>query len=114
MVLSSGGDDPYAYVHVRDEAATAAARSQLGLDGSGTRITVPLASGRPPANARLRRLVGQLVQLRPVLEDPARELWLELPGEPAQLVTLPAPSPIPSGRCSSTTRSRSRRVCARA
>jgi hypothetical protein len=91
----SGGDDPYAYVHVRDEEASAAARAKLGLDGTGTRITVPLASGRPPANARLRRLVGQLVQLRPVLEDPARELWLELPGEPAQLVTLPAPEPDP-------------------
>ena len=87
----SGGDDPYAYVHVRDEEASAAARRELGLDGSGTRITVPLASGRLPANARLRRLVGQLVQLRPVLEDPMRELWLELPGEPAQLVTPPAP-----------------------
>ena len=91
----SGGDDPYAYVHVRDEPASAAARAELGLDSSGTRITVPLAAGRPPANARLRRLVGQLVQLRPVLEDPARELWLELPGEPAQLVTLPAPEPDP-------------------
>jgi hypothetical protein len=89
----SGADDPYAYVHVRDEPASAAARAQLGLDGSGTRITVPLAAGRPPANARLRRLVGQLVQLRPVLEDAARELWLELPGEPAQLVTLPGPEP---------------------
>jgi hypothetical protein len=82
----SGGDDPYAYVHVRDEAAGAGA-------AAGTRITVPLASGRPPANARLRRLVGQLVQLRPVLEDPARQLWLELPGEGAQLVTLPSPEP---------------------
>ena len=91
----SGGDDPYAYVHVRDELASAGAASQIGLDGSGTRITVPLASGRPPAHARLRRLVGQLVQLRPVLEDPARELWLELSGEPAQLVTLPAPEPDP-------------------
>jgi hypothetical protein len=91
----SGGDDPYAYVHVRDEEASPAARRELGLDGSGTRITVPLASGRPPANARLRRLRGQLVQLRPVLEDPSRELWLELPGEPAQLVTLPMPEPDP-------------------
>ena len=89
----SGGDDPYAYVHVRDEEAGAATRRELGLDGSGTRITVPLAATRLPANARLRRLVGQLVQLRPVLEDPMRELWLELPGEPAQLVTLPAPEP---------------------
>jgi hypothetical protein len=82
----SGGDDPYAYVHVRNEPSD---------EPSGTRITVPLAAGRPPANARLRRLVGQLVQLRPVLEDAARQLWLELPGEGAQLVTLPAPEPDP-------------------
>jgi hypothetical protein len=78
---------------VRDEEAGAAARAELGLAQSGTRITVPLAAGTPPANARLRRPVGQLVQLRPVLEDPAREIWLELPGEPAQLVTLPLPEP---------------------
>lgn len=84
----SGGDDPYAYVHVRDEPAPTG-------EPAGTRITVPLAAGRPPANARLRRLVGQLVQLRPVLADPARQLWLELPGEGAQLVTLPAPEPDP-------------------
>jgi hypothetical protein len=83
----SGGDDPYAFVHVRDEAAAL----KPGPGGSGTRITVPLAAGKPPPNARLRRLVGQLVQLRPVLEDPARELWLDLPGESAQLVTAPAP-----------------------
>src|SRR3954471_12600272 len=41
--FASGGDDPYAYVHVRDEAANAATPS-------GTRITVPLAAGRAPAN----------------------------------------------------------------
>jgi hypothetical protein len=82
----SGGDDPYAYVHVRDEPAPVG-------EPSGTRITVPLAAGRPPANARLRRLVGKLVQPRPVLADPARQLCLELPGEGAQLVTLPAPEP---------------------
>ncbi len=86
----SGGDDPYAYVHVRDEPASPHALEQLGFEGPGTRITVPLAAGSPPSNTRLRRLVGQLVQLRPVLEDPARQLWLELPGEGAQLVTPPA------------------------
>jgi hypothetical protein len=83
----SSGDDPYAFVHVRDEEADL----KPGPGGSGTRITVPLAAGKPPANTRLRRLVSQLVQLRPVLEDPTRELWLELPGESAQLVTAPAP-----------------------
>jgi hypothetical protein len=84
----SGGDDPYAYVHVRDEPAPVG-------EPSGTRITVPLAAARPPANARLRRLVAQLVQLRPVLADPSRQLWLELPAEGAQLVTLPALEPDP-------------------
>ena len=43
----SGGDDPYAYVHVRDEEASAAARTELWLEGSGTRITVPLSAARP-------------------------------------------------------------------
>ena len=87
----SGGDDPYAYVHVRDEEASAAARRELGLDGRERGSRCRWRPARLPANARLRRLVGQLVQLRPVLEDPMRELWLELPGEPPQLVTLPAP-----------------------
>jgi hypothetical protein len=83
----SAGDDPYAFVHVRDEEADL----KPGPGGSGTRITVPLATGKRPANARLPRLVSQLVQLRPVLADPTRELWLDLPGESAQLVTAPAP-----------------------
>ena len=82
----SGGDEPYAYAHVRDEPARGPA---------GTRITVPLAERRLPPPARLRRLVAQLVQLRPVLEDPARQLWLELAGEPRQLVTLPVPESDP-------------------
>src|SRR5688500_11385714 len=47
----SAGDDPYGYAHVRDEAATAAARADLGLADGGTRVTVPLAAGAPPANA---------------------------------------------------------------
>jgi hypothetical protein len=49
--FSCGGDDPHTYVRVRDEPAPVG-------EPSGTRITVPLAAGRPPANARLRRLVG--------------------------------------------------------
>jgi hypothetical protein len=91
----AAGDEPYAYVHVRDEPATVPARAALGLDGSGTRVTVPLAARRRPQSGRLRTLVAQLVQLRPVLEDPARELWLSLPGEPTELVTYPQPEPDP-------------------
>ena len=66
----AAGDDPYAYLHVRDEPAPS--------ERPRTRVTVPLALERLPADGRLRTLVSQLVQIRPVLEDPARELWLEL------------------------------------
>jgi hypothetical protein len=89
------GDDPYSYAHVRDEPQTAAHRAALGVGTSGTRVTVPLPDVRPPAPGRLRTLVAQLVQLRPVLQDPARELWLELPGQPQGLVTYPAPEADP-------------------
>jgi hypothetical protein len=57
----AAGDDPYAYLHVRDEPAPGAP--------SGTRVTVPLAVDRLPPDKRLRTLVSQHVQLRPVLED---------------------------------------------
>jgi len=91
----AAGDEPYAYIHVRDEPATTPARAALGLDGSGTRVTVPLAARRLPPPGRLRTLVSQLVQLRPVLEDPGRELWLSLPGEPLEMVSYPHPEPDP-------------------
>ncbi len=81
------GDDPYAYLHVLDEPACGVA--------SGAAVTVPLASERLPADGRLRTLVSQLVQLRPVLEDPARELVLELPSGTVELVSFPAPEPDP-------------------
>lgn len=58
-------------------------------------MTVPLAQRRLPPNAHLRRLVAHLVQLRPVLEDPERELFLELPGEPLELVSYSPPEPDP-------------------
>jgi len=83
----AAGDDPYAYIHVRDEPAPGAA--------SGTQVTVPLATERLPADGRLRALVAQLVQLRPVLEDPARELWLELPSGAVEVVRPPAPESDP-------------------
>ena len=101
----SGGDDPYAYVHVRDEAST---------DPPGTSITVPLAAGRPPANARLRRLVG-----------PARPAAPGAGGSRAPAVAGAARrgraardaagsrSPIRSARCWPTRRSRSRPGCGR-
>jgi hypothetical protein len=89
------GDEPYAFVHVRDVAASARDRRGLGVAVSGTRVTVPLAAARLPVAGRLRALVSQLVQLRPVLEDPAREVYLEQPGQTAELISYPAPEPDP-------------------
>lgn len=81
----AAGDDPYAYLHVRDEPAAATL--------PGTTVTVPLAVERLPADGRLRTLVCQLVQLRPILEDPTRELRLELPSGIVEIVAYPAPEP---------------------
>jgi hypothetical protein len=89
------GDEPYAYVHVLDVPASPAIRRALGIEGEGTRVTVPLALRRLPPSARLHRLVSDLVQLRPILEDPTRNLFLELPGEPLQLVAYSPPEPDP-------------------
>jgi hypothetical protein len=89
------GDEPYAFVHVRDEPATDQDLKALGIGPSGTRVIVPLSAARLPAAGRLRALVAQLVQLRPILEDPARALCLEQPGQTAQLVNYPTPEPDP-------------------
>ena len=89
--LPGVGDEPYVYLHVLDLPAGPAVRRGLGIQHEGTRVTVPLAEGRPPPSARLRRLVSDLIQLRPVLEDERRELLLDLPGEPLQLVRFAAP-----------------------
>jgi hypothetical protein len=93
--LPAGGDEPYVYVHVRDEPATRTVRRELGIAHEGTRVTVPLADRRLPPSARLRRLVADLVQLRPILEDESRELLLDLPGEPLQLIHYSPPEPDP-------------------
>ena len=89
------GDDPYAFVHVRDQPATPADLNALGVVVSGTRVTVPLAAARLLAPGRLRALVSQLVQLRPILEDPSRAIYLEQPGQTPQLITYPAPDTDP-------------------
>ena len=89
------GDEPYAFVHARDRPATGRDLKALGIGASGTRVTVPLSAARLPPAGRLRALVSQLVQLRPILEDPARALCLEQPGQPPQLITYPTPEPDP-------------------
>ena len=84
------GDEPYAFVHVRDQGAATdgSGRARGGSVGHpGDRA----AGGRAAAAAgRLRTLVSQLVQLRPILEDPARALYLEQPGQTPELITYPA------------------------
>ena len=89
------GDEPYAFMHVRDTPVTPEILRGLGLQTSGTRVTVPLSAARLPPAGRLRMLVSQLVQLRPILEDPARALYLVQPGQTPQLIRYPAPEPDP-------------------
>jgi hypothetical protein len=89
------GDEPYAFMHLRDEPATDADLQRLGMGASGTRVTVPLAASRLPPPGRLRALVSQLVQLRPILEDASRVLYLEQAGQTPQLITYPAPERDP-------------------
>ena len=81
------GDDPYAFLHVRDTPDRTAR--------AGTTVSVSLAVERLPADGRLRTLVSQLVQLRPILEDQHRELSLELPAGTVEVVRFPAPTPDP-------------------
>jgi hypothetical protein len=86
-------DEPYAFLHVRDQAATEPDLRGLGVGVSGTRVTVPLSAARLPPAGRLRALVSQLIQLRPILEDPTRAILLEQPGHTPALITYPAPEP---------------------
>ncbi len=89
------GDEPYAFMHVLDAATRPEVLKALGVEVSGTRVTVPLSAARLPPAGRLRALVSQLVQLRPILEDPARALYLVQPGQTPQLIRYPAPEPDP-------------------
>lgn len=89
------GDEPYAFMHARDATATAEMLKALGLDVSGTRVTVPLSIARLPPVGRMRTLVSQLVQLRPILQDPNRALYLVQPGQTPELIRYPAPEPDP-------------------
>jgi hypothetical protein len=94
----SGGDDPYAYVHVRDEEADRATPS-------GTRITVPLAAGRPPANARLRRWWASSWSCGRCSTIRRASCGSSCPARARSSSRSRRPNRIPSGRCCSTTRS---------
>ncbi|MGH2862307.1 MAG: hypothetical protein ACRDLT_12505, partial [Solirubrobacteraceae bacterium] len=87
------GDEPYAFMHVRDAPSTDKDLKDLGLHAAGTRVTVPLSAARLPPAGRMRMIVSQLVQLRPILEDPSRTLYLVQPDQTPQLIRYPAPEP---------------------
>ena len=55
VVLPAPGDEPYAFVHVRDRPATDRDLKALGIGASGTRVTVPLSAARLPAGGSLAR-----------------------------------------------------------
>ena len=81
-------------MHVRDRArdrAATSARSVIGV--SGTRVTVPLSAARLPLAGRLRALVSQLVQLRPILEDPPERILPRAARPAPKLITYAAPEP---------------------
>ena len=87
----SGGDDPYAYVHVRDEPAALDARAALGDAHHGA------AGGRAAAGERAAATAGR--PARPAAPGAggsrARSCGWSCPASGAQLVTLPAPEPDP-------------------
>jgi len=90
----AAGDDPYLYEHVLDEPAGPRQRQRLGLD-RGSRVSVPLAGWRAQSAARLRTLVSDLVQIRPVLEDRSREVSLALPDQTTALIAYSPPEKDP-------------------
>jgi hypothetical protein len=90
----AAGDDPYLYEHVLDEPAGPRQRQRVGLD-RGSRVSVPLAEWRAQPAARLRTLVSDLVQIRPVLEDPSREVWLALADQTTALIAYSPPEKDP-------------------
>ena len=89
------GDEPYAFVHVRDQLASAADLKALGSDSVGHARDRAAVGRELPTAGRLRALVGQLVQLRPILEDPSRAIYLEQPGHAPCTISYPAPEPDP-------------------
>jgi hypothetical protein len=72
------GDEPYAFMHVREAAATTADLAALGLAAAGTRVTVPLAGyeGRPGSRHLYGEVVCEAIETlqRDALEKPRPEL----------------------------------------
>lgn len=84
---------PFAFQTVRDEEIDEEERIELGVPGDRTCVFVPL-SDCPPSPGRLRRMLTDHVQLRPILEDPARDLWLQV-DETLERIAFEPPEPDP-------------------
>ncbi len=82
-------------MHVLDSPATSAIRRELGISREGTRVTVPLAEG---GCRRTRACAGwspTSCSCGRSSRTRSRELLLELPGEPLQLIRYTPPEPRP-------------------
>ena len=86
-------EGPFAFQTVRDEEIEEPERIALGIPGDGTCVFVPLGD-QPPSPGRLRRMLADHVQLRPVLEDPARDVWLDV-DDTLERVAFAPPEPDP-------------------
>jgi len=79
--------------HGRPAEATLRQTYQLPGEGTGTSVRVWLEPehSRLPAADRLYYVVRNLVQCRPIYEDPSRTVYLSVDGAPLQQVTFDAP-----------------------
>ncbi|MDQ3669027.1 MAG: hypothetical protein M3377_01920, partial [Actinomycetota bacterium] len=87
---------PFAFQIVRDEEIDEAERFELGVPSDGSCVFVPLGD-RSPSAGRLRRMLADHVQLRPILEDPTRDIWLRV-DETLERVAFEPPEPDPDRR----------------
>jgi hypothetical protein len=85
--------EAFAFQIVRHEPVADEDREAVAIPGDGTCVFVPLDS-RPPSPGRLRRILADHIQLRPVLEDPDRDLWLEVEDSVERIASDP-PEPDP-------------------
>jgi hypothetical protein len=83
----------FAFQIVREQPVTEIDREETGIREDGTCVFVPLASD-VPSPGRVRRLLADHVQLRPVLEDPNRDVWLHVE-DAVDRVLFEAPEPDP-------------------
>jgi hypothetical protein len=83
-------------IAIQNETPTLQQRQDLGLDGTGTRVRIPMhrwATRKPKwfEFGQLESQIGNCVGLRPVLVDPNREVYLEYGAEPPRRLQFAYP-----------------------